>query len=190
MAVNPNEKIPVKTDNKIISGNARVRHEDNMLKSIFAEDLKSVARYAVEDVVVPGIKRVIAETLINGVNNLFYGHSSAKNRYSYDDRPSYRSYYDNKRSAIRRETKMTRRASDCKEIEFDTWDEAEKVLNQLVYLIHSQYKIARVADLYEFIGISGEYTDNNYGWVDLSDAVIKPYRDIYILSLPQPMEIN
>ena len=51
----------------------------------------------------------------------------------------------------------------------------------------SQEKVDSVADLYGLVGIDSEYTDNKYGWTNLSSASIKATRDGYILDLPRPV---
>ena len=46
-------------------------------------------------------------------------------------------------------------------------------------------------DLYDLVGISGQYTDNKYGWVNIKNA--EPVRTIgggYMLKLPKAIPLN
>ena len=42
-----------------------------------------------------------------------------------------------------------------------------------------------VADLNDIIGVTGSYTDNKYGWYDLSSAQITRDKSGYALKLPR-----
>ena len=52
------------------------------------------------------------------------------------------------------------------------------------------YGIVSVADLYELVGVDGEYTDNDYGWTNIRNADVVRTRDGYLLSLPKAMPIK
>ena len=52
------------------------------------------------------------------------------------------------------------------------------------------YGQVTVADLYDLVGISGSFTDNNYGWTDMREASVRRVRDGYILSLPRPRQLD
>lgn len=52
------------------------------------------------------------------------------------------------------------------------------------------YECVSVADLYEMVDLTGNYTDNNYGWLDLRGAqVIQLRRGGYALKLPKPVKL-
>ena len=55
-----------------------------------------------------------------------------------------------------------------------------------------QYKLVSVADLYDLVGISGDYTDNKYGWTNLRNARVERlrYEDGYILKLPKALPLD
>jgi hypothetical protein len=62
--------------------------------------------------------------------------------------------------------------------------EADEVIARLDELI-DVYGMASVADLYDLVGISGQYTDNKYGWTDVSSASRIRVRDGYLLKMPR-----
>ena len=73
---------------------------------------------------------------------------------------------------------------DYEDVILETRREAEEVLNRMEDLIDS-YGVVSVADLYDLVGISGNYTDNKYGWMNLRSAGIERTRDGYMLLLPK-----
>ena len=74
---------------------------------------------------------------------------------------------------------------------FKSRDEAYKVLNQLITLI-SKFEVASVADLYDILGISSQFTDNKFGWDNLTEAFIAhgSKRYSYILHLPKTIVLS
>ena len=52
------------------------------------------------------------------------------------------------------------------------------------------YGNVSVADLYDLVGKSSEYTDNKYGWTNLRNAEPVRVRDGYMLKLPKPGPID
>ena len=53
------------------------------------------------------------------------------------------------------------------------------------------YGMVSVMDLYDLVGVSGNYTDNKYGWVNIKNA--EPVRTMgggYMLKLPKAIPLN
>ena len=69
-----------------------------------------------------------------------------------------------------------------------TRDEAESVLNRMYDLL-GDYKMVTVAELYTMVGISGDFTNENWGWRNLQSAKIRRVRDGYLIDLPRPEEL-
>ena len=59
-------------------------------------------------------------------------------------------------------------------------------LNEII----DTYKIASVADLYDLVGLTGNYTDNRYGWTNIASADVIRTRDGYQLKLPRALPIK
>lgn len=53
-----------------------------------------------------------------------------------------------------------------------------------------KYGSATIADLYELLDKKSEYTDNDYGWKDLSTASQRRVREGYLLELTRPIFIK
>ena len=52
------------------------------------------------------------------------------------------------------------------------------------------YGMVSVADLYDLVGITCNYTDNKYGWTSVRNAEPVRTRDGYVLKLSRPIPIN
>ena len=52
------------------------------------------------------------------------------------------------------------------------------------------YGVVRVADLYDLVGKTGDYTDNKYGWTNIRNAEIVRVREGYWIKMPRAMPID
>jgi hypothetical protein len=52
------------------------------------------------------------------------------------------------------------------------------------------YGIVSVADFYDLVGITGNYTDNKYGWNNIHSASIVRVREGYMIKLPRALALN
>ena len=103
----------------------------------------------------------------------------------------YSSRYNqvNGRTQETRQVARVRTRHDYEEIVVGTRGEAEKLLDELESIIN-QYGTASIADLYSACGMTGNYTDNKYGWIDIRGAEPVRLRDgSYALNLPEPIPI-
>ena len=66
--------------------------------------------------------------------------------------------------------------------------EAMSVISALSEQI-MEYGKASVADYYDLIGVESAFTDNSYGWEDLSAAVITPVRGGYSIKFPPVIQL-
>ena len=72
---------------------------------------------------------------------------------------------------------------------FATRRDAEEILNYMGDLI-DEYGFVTVADFYDLVGVSGNYTDNKYGWTDISNAEIVRVKDGYMIKLPKIRKLD
>jgi hypothetical protein len=173
---------------KVVSGVVRTKKKNEMQKlaDVFiSEDISNVGSYVLMDVLVPAIKKAVSDIITNGVDMILYGGSGGKSRGgSQASKISYRSYYDrsNDRRPINDIRTRTRYSYD--NIVLDNRGEAEEVLYRMDELVE-KYGLVSVADLYDLVGISHDYTDNNYGWTNLGTACVVRVQDGYMLKLPR-----
>ena len=169
---------------KIVQGNVRrkKKSEVSRLKDIFiSEDIEDVKTYIVMDVVVPTIKNTIADV----VNMFLFGDTSKRNKNH--NTVSYSSYSSGRSGNNNRRVVSNRYNFD--DYYFDSRGEAEEVLDRMDELIDS-YGAVTVGDFYDMIGITGKYTDNNYGWTNISRASVQRTRDGYSIDLPRVKAID
>lgn len=78
---------------------------------------------------------------------------------------------------------------DYDDIILESRGEAEDVLERMDELI-ATYQLVSVADFYDLVGVSGNYTDNKYGWTDIRNASVIRVRDGYMIKLPKALPLN
>ena len=161
-----------------------------LVNAFVAEDVTSIKDYILMDVLLPAAKKAISDMVTNGIEMLLYGETRSKSK-SRDSRISYTKYYerDYERPRAGSGRSRGRYGYDYDDIILDTRQEAEEVLDRMDDLIDS-YGIVSVADLYDLVGISGNYTDNKYGWTNLRNADVQRVRDGYLLKLPKALPFD
>lgn len=184
--------IPEKKVEKVITGTAKTKKKTGVTKlaDIFIEDdVDSVKSYIVGDVIVPTIKKTIYDVITGSLDMFFFGGTGGGGRArSTADKVSYRNYssYSNKRES-RPTTRTTGYSYD--EIVLDSRGEAEEVLTRMDELV-STYGIVSVADFYDLVGVTCQYTDNKYGWTNIRNAQVMRVRDGYMIKMPKAMPLD
>lgn len=176
---------------KVISGTVKTKKKSEIKKlvdSFIADDLTKIKSYVIAEVLIPSIKKALSDIIINSSNILLFKEVNPKRRDGTGSSASYRDYYD-RRGDDR--SIYSRRPSpyNYDEIVVETRSEAEAVLDRMDELI-AQYGLVRVADLYEMVGITGSYTDSDYGWTNIASAKAIPVRDGYLLKLPRALPLR
>ena len=59
-----------------------------------------------------------------------------------------------------------------------------------MYDLVNSYDSATVADFYDLVGITSEFTDNKWGWTNLHGSRVIRARDGYLLDLPKPEPVE
>ena len=175
---------------KVVSGQVQIREKKglNKLASIFiSDDVKNVKSYAIEDVLIPSIKKAVVDIIKNGAEMIFYGRSGRPR--STADRISYNRIYDD-RDRRRDDEPRSRARFSYDDITVSDKGEAEAVLDRLCETVR-EYGAARVADLYDLLGVTSDnYTDNDYGWTNLRNARVVRVRDGYAFDLPRALPLK
>lgn len=173
---------------KVVKGNVRTKpNEVRKFTDVFiSEDINNVKNYILMDVLVPAIKKAVADIVTNGIEMILYGSTSKGRNSSSGSKVSYRNYYDNRDD--RRESK-TRSGLDYDDFVFDSRGEAEAVLSQMGDIIE-RFKYVTVADLYDMVDKVPPFTANKYGWTSIRNADVVRDRDGYRLKLPRAMQID
>lgn len=177
---------------KVTTGEVVVRKKplhSRISESIVAESGSTVGEYIVMDVIVPAVKTLISDMVSQGVNKLLFGDGVGRRM---DTRPGYTSYNKVSRpSGYVAKSEMSRQdraVHNFENIILRSREDAELVLEQLQELI-SQYQQAKVSDLYELVGEDANFTDDTWGWTNLSAARIRPVRGGYLFDFPRPVPL-
>lgn len=183
----PNEKKQIE---KVVRGSVKTRPKRGVSKlaDVFvSEDISNVKSHIMMDVIVPAVKKVISDIVRDGIDMLLYGDTRGKqNSSSYI---SYRDYTNSNTSSNRSINSPSRTGYNHDDIILETREEAEEVLERMDELIEA-YGVVSVADLYDLIGKSCNYTDNKYGWTNIRNAEPIQVRDGYMLKLPKALPIK
>lgn len=182
---------PEKKVEKIITGLAKTRKKNQVQKlagALLSEDVDSVKSYILLDVLVPAIKKAISDIVTNGIDMLLYGESRGDKK-TPASKVSYRSYYDKPDDRRKDVGARSRAVYSYDDIVLDTRGEAESVLASMDELM-SMYGVISVADFYDLVGVTGNYTDDKYGWTNIRSASVVRVRDGYLIKLPKAVPLN
>ena len=175
---------------KVVRGKVTTKPKRGMSKltDIFiSEDAANVKSYIVMDVLVPAVKKAISDIVRDGIDMILYGESKGRKSNYNSSYVSYRDY-SRRNDDIGRDSR-TRTGYSHDDIILESRGEAEEVLTQMGELI-DLYGSVSVADMYDLIGKTCEYTDNKYGWKNIRNSEAIRVRDGYMLKLPRAIPLN
>lgn len=167
---------------KVINGTAKVKKKSELRKfadNFIAEDAESVKSYVVRDVVIPSVIDLIEDIVVGGIRTLLRGDSGRRDSRDcgrYSGSPSYVNYtrYSDRDDRRRdRDDNRSRRGYDQGNVVVNSRADAEAVIEQMDGIMDT-YGMVSVADLYDLVGMTANFTDNNYGWTNIRNA--KPVR--------------
>jgi hypothetical protein len=187
------EDLEKKKVEKVISGTAKTKKKTTAQKiaeAFVPEDVTNIGDYLLHDIFVPSAKKLFEELVTNGISILLYGDAGRGKKNGRASKVSYRDYYENNSTSYRGNSSTRAHARyDYEDIVLDSRGEAEDVLDRMCELV-AAYGMASVADLYDLVGITGNYTDNKYGWTDLRTACVDRVRDGYLIKMPRIVPLN
>lgn len=175
-------------------------HKQSLLKrigkSILEDGIAMARERAINDIIIPGFKSLIFDTVTEMFDIMLFGNSERPSEGSRrrssgsrrSERVSYSDYYDG-RSRRGSERYVRESLYEPDDIILDTRNDARAVLDELDMAIR-KYGQASVADLYDIVGVTSEWTDNKYGWTSLRGVAIKPVRNGFMLDLPRTQVLD
>lgn len=170
-------------------------------EAVSGDDARSAFGYTFSDVIIPAIKGMALDAVNEALSRMLYGDvrgrsrpivGGSSNNYTPYNRISSNTPAGGGASVNqgRTITQRARATHDFDEIVLGSRGEAEMVRDALLQRI-AQFDVATVADLYDLVQITGSFTDNKYGWYDLTGATIdRAGREGYLLTLPKPQLLN
>lgn len=191
----PTPKTEEKKIEKVVTGEVRRRKKPlgkRFVETFVRGDAQSAWSYVMFDVLIPAAKDMVADAVSQGAERMLYGETRSRSRATshqsaggYHNYTRYASPLTKPREEARTMTRKARATHDFDEIILATRIEAEEVLDRLSQLV-DQYGTVSVADLYDLLDVSSSYTDNNWGWTDVSTSSVVHVRGGYLLDLPRP----
>jgi len=183
----PREKVE-----KVIEGKVVTRKKPfwkRAASSMIADDATSIGDFVMTDLVIPGIKNLIYDIGTQALGRSLYGDARVGRRPQggiMNGISSIRTKYD--RVAEERPRVLSREARarhDFAEVILDSRSEAVDVIERLIERVE-RYGSATVSDLYDFVGVTGSFADQRWGWTDLRTADVRQLGRGFLLDLPAP----
>lgn len=191
------QSVEKKKVEKVISGTAKVKKKSELRKftdNFISEDVDNVKTYVVRDVIIPSVIDLVEDIVVGGIRTLLRGDSGrrdSRNSRSYGS-PSYVNYtrFSDRRDDRSNRDNQTRRGYGYDDIVVNSRADAEAVIEQMDGIIDT-YGMVSVADLYDLVGMSSNYTDNNYGWTNIRNAEPVRLRDGgWMIKMPKAIPIK
>lgn len=184
---------------KVTHGKVEVKKKSAVQRfanTFIQEDAKTVKDYVVKEVITPGIKNIVSDIVKNGLDMFFWGKSGKNRPTSPASRVQYNNYSGIYSSQQRAQARMNQqRSQEPKSYYYNTLtfkdrNDAVAVLERMREQL-GVYLMVSVADLNDFAGVTGTYTDNKYGWTDLSTAsVVNVPGEGWIIDLPKAIVLE
>ena len=182
-------KEPEKRVEKAVAKGKVVNKKPSVLNKFISDEARNVKSYVLGEVLIPAIKKAISDVVVNGIDMILYGETRGTSRRSSVDKVSYSRYSDRDYRSTRNERQAVTTPYSYTDVKLDTRGEAEEVIDRM-YELMDTYGLVRVADLNDLVGVTGNYTDNKYGWTNIRNAEVVRVRDGYEIRMPRAIPID
>lgn len=186
---------------KIVDGTVVQRKKPFMRRlreTFIAGDVVNIKEYVLFDVLIPAVRDMFTDAMIQTVERTFNGDSRSSSRRMARRSPGVTNHINYSRpgsSPLRRNeprevSRNARATHDFNEIILDSYAEADMVIDKMRDIIERYGKVS-VAELYGLVGITPDFTDERWGWIELRNAGVSRLRGSqYLLNLPDPDPIR
>lgn len=158
-------------------------------EAFIGQSVGSVTDYVLWEVIVPYVKKLLAESANTAINLALFG--DAKPRWKNSDRPhtSMAAVYNDRNSANnRRRTRHNR--PDVQDFLFPSEEQANRVLEMLMEEI-ADYEVVSLADFYSEVNEPVVPVDSKWGWKSLDGADVSEIPgEGWVLDLPPAKPID
>lgn len=180
------------------SGTIRKASLGSRMRETFAgEGARETGTYVFFDVIIPAIKAMAFDTITQGADRILFGGRDVI-RSGMANAPRTRTNYNqistnaannypgrNFEGGGREISRAARNNHRFDEILLDSRGEAEMVLDTMQDLI-SRFQWVSIPEFYSMVDVTAEFTDEKWGWTNISTAQIRPSRGKYAILLPSP----
>lgn len=195
-----NQQLPSVENKKPKIANATVKKNTiggEILNYIVKEEIEPRSKELMRNIIT-GTFNMINDALNKGVDKWIYPDGNSPRRVvksngpgNYIPRTNYSTSVVSNGDRPQKESINTRSSINVNYIWVDTEDEARNIISTLVEDIEN-YGKAKVASLYEMVGIQTTFADFKYGWTkdDISRINYTRDRGKYFIDLPKPVNIE
>lgn len=185
---------------KIVTTSGTIRKASlgsRMRETFVGEGARETGTYVFFDVIIPAIKAMAFDTITQGADRILFGGRDVI-RSGMANAPRTRTNYNqistkaannypgrNFEGGGREISRAARNNHRFDEILLDSRGEAEMVLDTMQDLI-SRFQWVSVPEFYSMVDVTAEFTDEKWGWTNISTAQIRPSRGKYVILLPSP----
>ena len=181
-------KVQKVTDGKIVTKKKPGLKE--ITNGFIQEDVGTVRTYLWKDVLWPAARKTLYDLGTAALSMFFYGEDGAPKKSGKMDDASWRKYYKVQSSDNSQGESLRRNPIySVGEAVYPTKTKAEEAFATLAEAIDI-YKTVSVADLYSTVGVTGAFTDHNWGWRSMQGAKIYPTDDGWVLRMPKAVPLN
>ena len=180
------------------SGTIRKASLGSRMRETFAgEGARETGTYVFFDVIIPAVKAMVFDTITQGADRILFGGRDVirsgmanaprtRTNYNQISTKAANNYPGRNFEGGGREISRTARTNHrFDEILLDSRGEAEMVLDTMQDLI-SRFQWVSVPEFYSMVDVTAEFTDEKWGWTNISTAQIRPSRGKYVILLPSP----
>lgn len=167
-----------------------------VLDSFVGEDVVDVKEFLISDVLIPATKNIVVDILDgfrDSIELALFGTSRGRvNRQRYGQPNtvmSYSQYWNGRNSTQQTTVSYVGRRNASQDLIFTNNAEAMEVLNNLCDMIE-MYGAVSVSELNDMLGLPKTFTDQDWGWTNLSSAGVRAVRGGYLLDLPKTMSLK
>ena len=166
-------------------------------KRFFAEDAKTVGGHVVESVVIPSLQKLLSDAVKGAIDWLIYGSKGNRSATNTFNGISYTNYWNrglNNSPVYSNPMVGNNQASQTavfavNNVIFPERAQAEEVLLRMKEAIFN-YGMVSVADFVDLIGQRCPFTDQKWGWRDLSGADVIRVNDGFSIRFPKVIPIE
>lgn len=169
-------------------------------ESLFPGHAETVGEYLIWDVLIPSSKDVIADMATTFFERMLFGEARPGRRpmqqRGMGGNTSHVSYNrmstGQPQQVIRQEPRQPAPQAGARELDyimFETRIEGEAVLAGMHDTV-GRYQACTIADMYDLVGLTGDYTASDWGWTNLEGVTVeRARRGGYFINLPEPIRM-
>lgn len=186
------EKVEQIVHGKVIQKNPNIFKR--IARSMIAEDVTNVGDFVVDEVFRPALRNLVYDIVSQGSHRLLFGTARGRRSVVPGTGPvtSLKMAYhqvNNPNESVRTMSREDQARHNFDEIILESHSDAVDVLDNLVARVE-RFGSASVADLYDYIGVTGSFADQRWGWTNLDSADIRQTRRGFIFDLPRPISLS